>query len=314
MLKSIIYTSEEENLLKHCRLCPRECGTNRLKGECGFCNLDSRIAIASVCNHKGEEPVVNGEKGICNVFFSHCNLQCVYCQNYQISNRLSNVNYTSAETIVDKITAVLQESENIVGFVSPTSQIPQMLSIIRALRERNLQPLIVYNTNSYDRVEMLKRLEGTINVYLADMRYAFSDLGYSLSGVKDYPEKAIAAIKEMYRQKGSSILTDKWDKIESGLIIRVLCLPQMQQNSMRILDLIAENLSCNVQISLLAQYYPPFAMADEALNHRLSQQEYAEIVNYAIDLGFSKIITQELSSADTFQPDFTKNKPFETVL
>ncbi|MDR0790778.1 MAG: radical SAM protein [Bacteroidales bacterium] len=310
MSNSIKYTSQEKNILSHCCLCPRNCGVNRLNGQLGYCNLNSHIAIASICNHKGEEPIISGTKGICNVFFSHCNLQCIYCQNHQISCNSNNPNYVNIDDVVQKIKDVLRESNNVLGFVSSTSQVPQMRAIIRLLQEQGVKPIIVYNTNSYDQVDVLKQLEDIVDVYLADMRYAFDDVAQRLSDVKDYPQRATAALKEMYRQKGSSLLTNANDEIEKGLIIRVLCLPQMKQNTLHILDLIADNLSPNVHISLLSQYYPPFVMPEACLNQCLSQKEYDIIVDYALKLGFTKIQTQELSSADNLQPDFNKNIPF----
>ena len=244
------------------------------------------------------------------MFFSHCNLQCVYCQNHQISNNLSDPKYGNIDVVVQQIKDVLSNSHNVLGFVSPTSQVPQMRGIIKMLQKQGLEPVIVYNTNSYEQVEVLKQLEDVVDVYLADMRYAFDEISKELSGAKDYPEKAIAALREMYRQKGASLLTNAEGEIEKGFIIRILCLPQMNENTMKILDLIADNISLNVHISLLSQYYPPSIMAKSALNRCLCKEEYDIVVNYALQLGFTKLQTQELSSAGSLRPNFNDDMPF----
>ncbi|MDR1006882.1 MAG: hypothetical protein LBL74_08505 [Bacteroidales bacterium] len=306
----MIYTHKEQTILSNCNLCPRKCNADRLNKQLGFCKTDSRIAVASICLHKGEEPVLSNDKGICNIFFSHCNLQCIYCQNHQISHNNTPPAYMELDDVVMQITNVLKDSSNVVGFVSPSSHIVQMQAIIKALRNKGLNPAIVYNTNSYDDVDTLKTLENVVNVYLADMRYADSHLAEKFSNAKDYPAKAVSALKEMYRQKGSSLLTDVDNNIESGLIIRILCLPLMNAHTKQILRLIAEEISPNVQISLLSQYFPPFPMPFAELNNSLSQDEYDEITDYALDLGFSKIFTQELNSASVYQPDFSNDQPF----
>jgi putative pyruvate formate lyase activating enzyme len=185
-----------------------------------------------------------------------------------------------------------------------------MQDIITALHNQDIKPVIIYNTNSYEEVEILQSLEGVVDVYLADMRYGFDDLAKAYSDCNNYSSKAIAAIKEMYRQKGSSVLTDADDVIESGLIMRVLCLPKNEKNTFRILEMIADEISTNIYLSLLSQYFPPFNTLPYPLNQRLSQTEYNRIANYAYELGFHKIQMQDLTSAEVFQPDFSQNNPF----
>ncbi|MDR1725750.1 MAG: 4Fe-4S cluster-binding domain-containing protein [Bacteroidales bacterium] len=296
--------------LTSCHLCPRTCKINRNTGKTGFCNLDNRIAVSAICNHKGEEPIINGTKGICNVFFSHCNLQCIYCQNYQISNNKSVVNYKKLTDVVTEIKSVLTLSDNVLGFVSPTSQIPQMISIIESLWKEGIKPVVIYNTNSYDRIESLQSIEKFVDVYLADMRYSLNHLAKAYSDCENYPETAIAAIREMYRQKGSSVLTDKENVIERGLIVRVLCLPHQTDNTINILEMLADEVSTNIHISLLSQYFPPKPDLPYPLNEQLSQHEYDRIVNYALKKGFTKLQTQELASVNYFCPDFSKDNPF----
>jgi putative pyruvate formate lyase activating enzyme len=166
----ISYTKEEEKLLSDCTLCPRLCGVNRYSSLLGYCNSNAGFGISAICCHNGEEPVISGKNGICNIFFSKCNLQCLYCQNFHISSN-SNVRSTKIiqfNEIIDQICEVLEKTENIVGFVSPSHQIPQMLAIIRGIQKAGKNPIIVYNTNAYDGVETLRMLEGIVDVYLPD--------------------------------------------------------------------------------------------------------------------------------------------------
>ena len=303
----IPYTEEEKEALRHCELCPRKCGVNRLEGERGFCNCGCGLEIALVCNHKGEEPILSGEKGVCNVFFSHCNLQCVYCQNKQISANNNSVfhPFKTFDELIEKIKNTLQESENVLGFVSPTHHQMLMKAIIRRLHEEGVHPKTIYNTNAYDNPAALRKLEGIIDIYLPDYKYTDCDLAKRLSKAADYPQKALEAITEMYRQKGSSLLTDSENKIESGLIVRHLILPSQIENSKRVLDNLSD-ISFNLSVSLMSQYAPLEQMNIDFLNSRLSQEEYDEVCDYFYSIGLHKGCFQELSSQDTLIPDFEK--------
>ena len=302
-------TEEEVRQLSVCELCPRKCRVNRIKGEKGFCNTGLSLAVALIINHKGEEPVLSKNKGITNVFFSHCNCRCIFCQNYKISDCKTQVKslYPTMQEVIDKIEATLQTSENVLGFVSPTHQIPVMKAVIRQLHLRGIYPKIVYNCGGYENVQMLKQLEDIVDVYLPDMKYSDNELAKRFSSAPDYPDIAIAALKEMYRQKGSPVLTDKDGNIESGLIIRHLVLPSYADNSKNALDAIAWELSPNVTLSLMSQYNPPCEMKYPELNAKISQQEYDEVTDFAFGLGFHKIYLQELSSCDSVVPDFDNN-------
>ena len=187
--------------LKDCALCPRECHVNRWESANGICRSDASFNIASICIHKGEEPVISGPNGICNIFFTNCNLQCIYCQNHQISDVLIARQSFRMELkdIVKEITAILDRGINMVGFVSPSHFIPQMKVIIQALKEKGYSPVWVYNTNAYDKAATLKSLEGLIDVYLPDFKYMDPLLARSFSKAGDYPEAATSAIREMYR-------------------------------------------------------------------------------------------------------------------
>ncbi|MBR1768955.1 MAG: 4Fe-4S cluster-binding domain-containing protein [Bacteroidales bacterium] len=301
------YTQEEKTMLSRCMLCPHECGVNRLEGEKGYCQSDAELNIALICNHKGEEPVLSGEKGICNVFFSHCNCQCLFCQNKDISDNRKKCknNYKTLKEAADKIEEILQESENIVGFVSPTHQIPMMKSIIRELHRRNLHPKIVYNTSGYDKVEEIKGLEGIVDIYLPDFKYANKDLALRFSKIKNYPQVCLQAVKEMYRQTGSSILSDERERALRGLIIRHLILPGHAEESKEVLENIAFELSFSVSISLMGQYFPPFEIKDyPELNRTLTKEEYQEVAEHFHALGLHNGWLQDISSNAEYLPDF----------
>jgi putative pyruvate formate lyase activating enzyme len=301
------------NDLQHCTLCPRNCGVDRTKGEKGYCGLDDNIYISSICIHKGEEPPVSGPHGICNVFFAHCNLQCLYCQNYQISdNKFAADRYKmTLETAVGKIITILDKGIPALGFVSPTHQIPQMLSIIEELQKRAYSPVIVYNSNGYDKVETLKELEGIVDVYLPDFKYSDPLLSKEFSDAHDYPDTALKAITEMYRQKGTLLITDDSGYAESGLIIRHLILPGEVQNSLSVLKTIAGEISPKANISLMSQYYPPKRFEREALNSKINESDYLRVIEEMEKFGLYKGWVQEYGSSDTYRPDFDRTHPFE---
>ncbi|MBR5253675.1 MAG: 4Fe-4S cluster-binding domain-containing protein [Bacteroidales bacterium] len=305
MFSKIPYDEYELNLLASCKLCPRKCKVNRLAGEKGFCNTDALINVSLVCNHKGEEPVLCKEKGICNVFFSHCNLQCIYCQNKQISDNKKEVKsaYNDFDILIKDIKNTLKESENVLGFVSPTHNIPLMRAIIRTLNKDGFFPKIVYNTNAYDNPEILKDLENIIDIYLPDYKYSDNLLAKELSKAENYPEIALKAIEEMYRQKGNSLLFDKENNIESGLILRHLVIPKQLENSKKVLENIT-TISYNISISLMSQYAPCESFKQEYLNQCLNQEDYEEICEYFHEIGLSKGWFQELSSQGNLVPNF----------
>lgn len=300
--------------LTACALCPRNCGANRFAGNSGYCRSGHEYAISSIVAHRGEEPPVSGLHGIANVFFSHCNLQCIYCQNFQISSNLSagNSKYHHFEKVLSDLHRLLESGCSAIGFVSPSHQIPQMVSIIKAFENYRPRPVFVYNSNGYDRVETLKELEGLIDVYLPDMKYLDSSLASALSDAKDYPATARKALKEMYRQKGPVLHYLDENHVESGMIIRHLVLPGYVENSLNVLRFIAEELSPKVHISLMSQYYPVYkAMKRTDINRPLNKQEYDLVVAEAEKLGLTNGWIQEPESRDHYKPDFEHKHPFE---
>lgn len=280
----------------------------------GYCRTGSRVNVASICIHKGEEPVISGTMGICNVFFSHCNLQCLYCQNHQISSNETNLagKETSPELAADEIIRHLKSGCTHVGFVSPSHQLPQMVQIINEIRNRGHNPVFVYNTSAYDKPEVLKNLDRYVDVYLPDLKYVSDELAENFSGAPDYPAIARASVKEMYRQKGSTLLLDDNGNATSGLIIRHLVLPGQVMNSKAVLRFIVEELSPLVHISLMSQYYPTQPVAGHLmLNRQVTMDEYQEVVEEMENLGIYRGWVQEMESRDNYRPDFEQEDPFE---
>lgn len=294
-------------------LCPHQCKVNRLEGERGICNASNSFHIASITLHHGEEPVISGENGICNVFFSHCNLQCMYCQNYQISSRNCKLKAKdkSLFQIINEIISILDKGVENLGFVSPTHLVPQMLLIIDELNSKGYHPVIVFNSNAYDSVQVLQMLEGKVDVYLPDFKYSDPALALKWSGVTDYPEKAIASIKEMYRQTGNKLIINENGKAERGLIIRHLVLPGEVENSLGVLRIIAEHLSERISVSLMSQYHPiPRVSGEAKLGRTLAKAEYQTVVEEMEKLGFMNGWVQEHDSHDYYNPDFSSDSPF----
>lgn len=299
--------------LRECRICPRQCGVDRFAGPTGFCRTDAGYGLASITLHRGEEPVLGGSRGICNVFFGHCNLRCLYCQNFQISrndSRIRGVEW-SLTTVVHEITTLLDTGVDRLGFVSPSHLVPQMAAIIREVRHQGYRPVIVYNSNGYDRVETLRQLEHLVDVYLPDCKYMDPVLAGEWSGAVDYPGVAAAALREMYRQKGNILHLDDNGLAERGLIVRHLVLPGAVANSLEVLRFLADQLSSRITLSLMSQYRPVEAVAElDPLNRRLLPEEYAQVVAEMEQLGFTEGWIQEFASADHYNPDFDRDSPF----
>lgn len=304
----------ELEVLHDCALCPRNCHANRFSSQSGYCKTGSGFNISSICIHRGEEPVISGPKGICNIFFTHCNLQCRFCQNHQISdNHIANFPFLlTLEEVTSQITGILDQGINIVGFVSPSHMIPQMKAIIREVNSLGYTPTWVYNSNGYDRVETLRGLEGMIDVYLPDLKYMDAGLSARLSDAPDYPEVSSKALKEMLRQKGTTLRINDQGYAESGLLIRHLVIPGNVENSISVLRFIAEELSPLVHIGLMSQYYPAHKAAyDKDISRSLTEREYDRVLHAMEEFGLSRGFIQELESFNHYRPDFDKNHPFE---
>jgi putative pyruvate formate lyase activating enzyme len=297
--------------LANCRICPHECGADRINGHAGICCTSAEIPIASICIHKGEEPPVSGKKGICNVFFAHCNLSCVYCQNHQISSsKTTDFEYLSLEETVRRITSVLDQGIEAVGFVSPTHVAPHVKAIVQRLRDYGYNQIVFWNSNGYDSVQVLREMDSYIDVYLPDFKYIRSQNAKLLSGAEDYPRVVKNAIREMLRQRGPVLRIDDNGQAYRGIIIRHLVLPGYEDESIEILEWIAENLSTRVSISLMSQYYPPVAGLPEKLQNSLQPSAYKKVTDAFHRLGFENGWLQSPESNHIFRPDFNSRDPF----
>jgi putative pyruvate formate lyase activating enzyme len=314
VIKSDIYKEKEIELLRRCTLCPRECRADRFNGPTGYCRSDAGMNISSICIHRGEEPLISGKEGICNIFFSGCNLRCIYCQNHEIS-RSGSFSMQKPITLSDvttTVTSFLDRGIKCVGFVSPSHVVPQVKAIIRSLNEKGYRPVTVYNTNSYDRKDTIRDMEGMIDVYLPDLKYVTPGIALEYSDAADYPDVAIAAIKEMYYQKGSVLLTGDDGMAERGMLVRHLVLPGYAEESRRVLRRIANELSTGVHISLMSQYHPIPSVSDHhLLNRPLYKDEYDSVVKEMEELGFRNGWLQDMDSFKNYRPDFSSDNPFE---
>jgi putative pyruvate formate lyase activating enzyme len=280
----------------------------------GYCKVGFEPLVASVVLHMGEEPIISGKKGICNIFFAHCNLSCVFCQNHQISrNEASNNNWISDyEAITERVIDILNQGINIIGFVSPTHQVPQMVEIIIRLNSLGYHPTVVYNTNSYDNQFVLRELDGFVDVYLPDIKYYDNNLSNSYSSVDNYFIHALAAIKEMVWQRGTTIVLGDDGIVESGVVVRHLLIPGLVNDSIKIFKRIAEEIDTNISVSLMSQYYPSGIdlVNYNELNRSVLPSDYKLLVETIKELGFYKGWIQDLDSNNSYLPDFSKSSPF----
>jgi putative pyruvate formate lyase activating enzyme len=309
-----IYTADEIELLSNCTLCPRECGVNRFEGGDGYCGMDAGFNIASICIHRGEEPVISGAGGICNIFFSGCNLHCIYCQNHEISHPGSSCLKPAPgfNEVLDSIEEILKKEIKAIGFVSPSHMVPQVMAILRGLHSRGLKPVTVYNTNSYDKPAIIDSLDGSIDVYLPDFKYVTGSIAGEFSDAVDYPSVALEAIRRMYYQKGSTLILDEENRAVSGILIRHLVLPGHSAESKKVLLTIAGELSTGVHISLMSQYHPTPFVKDHLMLGRILYREEYEIAAEAMEnLGFRNGWIQDMDSFKNYLPDFGKKHPFE---
>ncbi len=290
--------------LEKCKICPHNCGINRLNGNIGRCKSNGNIKLAMASIHNFEEPCISGENGSGTVFFSNCNLNCVFCQNYKISQQGLGREISIEELAEIFIDEQNKNAENI-NLVTPTMYVYHIIEAIKIARNKGLKIPIVYNSNGYENVETIKKLKGYIDIYLPDLKYYDDDLAFNYSGVKNYFENATSAIKEMYNQVGSPVL-DENGMMKKGLIIRHLVLPNNIQNSRDVLKWINDNIDKNVFVSVMAQYFPTNKAKDfPEINRKLTKEEYEEIENYLYSLDLDNGYIQELGEhEEEYVPDF----------
>ena len=310
-----------EALLRSCTVCPRDCGNDRVNDEIAACYSGRLPIVSSYTAHFGEEPCLSGTNGAGNIFFGNCNLRCVYCQNYQISQtwKEQRKNEVSHERLAEMMLELQDRGCHNIGFVSPSHFAPQMARAILIAAEKGLRLPIVYNTNAYDSVEVLKLLDGIVDIYLPDLKYADSNAGFQYSKVRDYALHAHNAIKEMYRQMGDKLIFGEDGLLKRGLLIRLLVLPNDVAELEKSLHWIRNELSPKTAISLMAQYYATNkAATDERyilLSRRISEREWFEAVSLLEELRIEEGFMQEYESASHYyRPDFTdKEKPFKDI-
>jgi len=298
-----------EERLASCDICPRKCHVNRLKNELGFCHSGHLPIVSAVCAHQGEEPVISGSRGSGTIFFGNCNMRCVYCQNYQISQnwKKQKSRRIDCRSLAQNMLYLQDElgCHNI-NFVSPSHFIPQLVRAVLEAVPMGLRVPLVYNTNGYDSITSLTELEGIISIYLPDLRYASDDWAKKLSHVSDYVAQARQAIKEMYRQVGDLTVDDS-GLARRGLIVRHLILPNGLSGSEDSLIWLARELSPTVTVSIMSQYSPLHrAQRTPLLSRKISVVEYESVLQLLDDMGIENGWTQEMGAAGNYTPDFER--------
>ena len=306
-----------EARLSSCDICPRECGVNRLEGELGFCRSAHLPVVSAVCAHHGEEPVISGGRGSGTVFFGNCNMRCVYCQNYQISQGVSEQSEAiDSHTLAERMLYLQDElgCHNI-NFVSPSHFVPQLVRAVLEAVPMGLRLPLVYNTSSYDSIKSLRELDGIISIYLADLRYASNKWSRKFSQVSDYVEWARAAIREMYQQVGDLVVDDE-GIARRGLIVRHLILPGEVAGSQDSLTWLVGEVSPTITVSIMSQYFPAHrAMQIPLLARTISLSEYSEVTGLLDRLGIENGWMQEMDASEDYLPDFTREgHPFDSAV
>jgi putative pyruvate formate lyase activating enzyme len=308
-------------MLASCTVCPRDCGNDRLRDVLASCASGLDPIVSSYTPHHGEEPVLSGSRGAGNIFLGNCNLRCVYCQNFQISQdfQIQRHNAVSVERLSEMMLELEDRGCHNIGFVSPTHFAPQVARAILLAARRGLSLPVIYNTNAYDSVEVLRLLDGVVDIYLPDLKYADNSSGWIYSKVPDYAERAREAVLEMYRQKGASRVFGEDGLLKSGLLVRMLVLPNNVAGIADSLAWIAETLSPRVAISLMAQYYPIHRAAENekyaAVNRSITAGEWEEAVAALEANGMASGFHQELETANRYyRPDFSDpGTPFRDI-
>lgn len=277
--------------LASCDLCPRECRINRILGKRGYCGSDYKLKISTYSLHFGEERPISGYDGSGTIFFTNCSLKCKFCQNYTIS-QLGEGDEYEIEDLAKMMIYLQNLGAHNINLVTPTHYSPHILLAIAIAKEMGLKIPILYNTSGYEKVEILKFLEGVVDIYLPDAKYGDRELAKKYSDAENYPEINIKAIKEMVRQVGFMKL-NKNGIVERGVIVRHLILPNNVENSKIVLRSLKENIGKDLTISLMTQYYPCFkTLGDKELGRRISREEFIEVLKYFRELGFKEDLIQ----------------------
>ena len=295
---------ELQTMLKDCHLCPRNCGVDRLAGQKGFCGVDAGIMVARAALHMWEEPCISGKEGSGAVFFSGCSLGCAFCQNRTISKGQSGKVIT-VEHLAELFLDLQAQKANNINLVTAGHFLPQVREALILAKEQVLTIPVVYNSSGYEKAEMLRYLEGLVDIYLPDLKYLEADLAGKYSHAKDYPEVAMKALEEMVRQ----VRTPEFDErgmMKKGVIVRHLLLPGHVRNSKKVLEYLYGTYGDQIYISLMSQYTPMPAMKDDPqLSRKVTDREYDRLLDHAISLGVTNCFIQEGETAkESFIPEF----------
>ncbi len=292
------------DIIKNCCLCPRKCLINRYL-EKGYCKANNKIKLAYYSLHMWEEPVISGNNGSGTIFFSHCNLRCIYCQNKKISID-GYGKYISNKHLGEIMLELQDKGAHNINLVTPTHYVPQIASVLHKLKDKLHIP-VVYNTSSYENVGTLMMMKGLVSIYLADLKYFDDSLGEKYSGCSNYFEVATMAIDEMYRQVGD-ILLDEDGMMKKGLIVRVLILPGLIHDAKEIINYLYKTYGDSIYISIMNQYTPVNKCKYENLNRKVTDEEYDEVINYALTIGVKNAFIQEGDTAEeSYIPNFDKS-------
>jgi len=304
-----------EAMLAACTICPHNCGNNRLNDEIARCYSGYLPIVSSYTPHFGEEPALVGTHGVGNIFFGNCNLRCVYCQNYRISQnwKEEKKNEVTFERLAEIMLELQDRGCHEIGLVSPTHVVPQIVRSLVIAAGKGLSIPIIYNTNAYDSVDVLRLLDGIIDIYLPDLKYSDDDMGYRYSKVKEYSIHAKAAIAEMHRQVGSELVIGADGLVTRGLIIRHLVLPNDIAGSKETLRWVRGSLGERTTLSVMAQYYPTHkALTTELLDRSIREREYENVLAYLDLLGLECGWAQEYEASIYYKPDFDdRAQPFK---
>ena len=292
------------DLYAKCKLCPRECGADRLAGDAGFCGTDAELRLARAALHFWEEPCISGDEGSGTVFFSGCTLKCVYCQNREISRGFGKT--VSVDRLADIFLELQDAGANNINLVTPTHYVPHIIKAAGAAREKGLGIPFVYNTSGYEKEETLLMLNGTVDIFLTDLKYLSEEDASKLSRAADYPEKAAKALDVMTDMTGSPKFDDR-GMMKKGTIVRHLVLPGRAWEAKRIIGYLHERYGSGIIMSIMNQYTPQPGSGkyDRALGSPLSREEYDDVVAFAESLGIDDAYIQEGGTvSESFIPEF----------
>ena len=293
------------DLISKCEICPRKCKVNRYEKK-GYCRCDDKVRIALVSKHYFEEPCISGRNGSGTIFFSNCNLNCIFCQNHDISQGGKGIDVT-IERLAEIMLEQQERGANNINLVTPTMYVEQIIKAIDIAKKNGLNIPIGYNTNGYEEVETIKKLNGYIDIYLPDFKYFTNELAIKYSKAPNYFEKVTSALIEMQSQFDEYVFDG--EIMKKGMIVRHLVLPNHIQNSKNVLKWIKDNLRKDIYVSVMAQYFPTYkAIGDELIGRKLSFSEYRKIEQYFYGLDIENGYIQDLGKhEEEFVPDFNMN-------